>query len=413
MEIRALVADLSAAVKPLTQDFGQAAILIPQRCTAQRQGRPASSFTLAGRDSTPAEPDSALPSPLAPGRQEAALEKGRSAYERGDFEQAVLKWMEAAQKYERDGQHLAHSTARLYLGQAYQALGRVTKAIQSLEMALTLAQAAGSQLQMASVLSSLGNAYAITESAHRAKQHLQQAHGMASALENAGLVASIENHRGNLWSSQAQPRKALAAYLKSIDLAHKAGQTVLLAYTQTNAAVAALQAEQYEDAASRLGEALMLMQRLTPTHDTAYGLTKIGLAYDRLRQYLPKRHDVLLRQALGALNTAVAAAQTLDDARALSYVWGYLGRLYESEGRYEEARELTHRAIAAAQRVPAPESLYRWQWQTGRLLQAQGHLPEALEFYRQAVATVQPIRHELTYHYGKPPTSFRLTTGCS
>lgn len=410
VEIRAVVADPSAAVKPLTQDFGQAAVLIPQRCAARRHGRLASSFIFASRDSIPAEPDSALPSPLAPVRQ-TALEAGLRAYQRGDFEQAVHSWEEAAKSYERDGQHFARSAALLYLGQAYRGLGRVTKAIQSLETALTLARAAGNRLQTAMVLGGLGNTYAMTGPVHKAQQHLQQAHDMALSLNSAGLAASIENDRGNLRISQAEPQKALAAYLKSIDLAQKADQPILAAYARTNAAVAALQAGQHEDAASRLGEALKHMQRLAPTHDTAYGLTKIGLAYDELRRHLSKRQDALLRQALAALNAAVAVAQTIDDARALAYAWGYLGYLYESEGRYEEARELTRRAVGAAQRVQAPESLYRWQWQTGRLLHAQGQLQEALEAYRQAVATAQSIRHELPHSYGKPPTSFRLTTG--
>ncbi len=63
VEIRALIADLSGLVTPLSQDFLRATALIPQRCAAQRAGRLASSFILTGRDSTPAEPDGALPSP--------------------------------------------------------------------------------------------------------------------------------------------------------------------------------------------------------------------------------------------------------------------------------------------------------------------------------------------------------------
>ncbi len=118
-----------------------------------------------------------------------------------------------------------------------------------------------------------------------------------------------------------------------------------------------------------------------------------------------------MRRALDAFNAARVVAQTIDDMRALSYTWGYLGQLYESEQRYAEALELTRRAVVAAQRVQAPESLYRWQWQVGRLLYTQGQLQEGLETYRRAVATAQSIRHELPHNYGKPPASFRLTTG--
>ncbi len=313
--------------------------------------------------------------------------------------------------YERDGKRLERSVALLYLGQAYQALGHVTKAMRHFETSLALARAAGHQAQIAAGLESLGNAYVITGPADMAEQHLQQALDLAVALEDAGLAASIEHHRGNLWTSQVQPQAALAAYMKSIDLARQAGQPALAAQAQTNAAAATLQAGQYEDAVSRFDEALQQMQNLAPTYYTAHGLNKIGLAYSDLRRHLPQRQDALLMRAFEAFNAAASAARTIGDRRAISYAWGYLGQLYESEHRYAEALQLTRRAMTAAQQVQAPESLYRWQWQAGRLLHALDQLPNALDVYRHAVATVQSIRQELSHSYGKPPTPFRRSTG--
>ena len=113
-------------------------------------------------------------------------------------------------------------------------------------------------------------------------------------------------------------------------------------------------------------------QHLEPSHDTAYGLITIGLTYRTLRSHLPDAQGALLQRAFNALNEAARVAETLNDQRAASYAWGYLGALYEDERRYQDALQLTRRAIFAAQQVNAPESLYRWQWQTGRLLKALG-----------------------------------------
>ena len=44
----------------------------------------------------------------------------------------------------------------------------------------------------------------------------------------------------------------------------------------------------------------------------------------------------------------------MGDRRTSSYAWGYLGKLYEDERRYQEALQLTRRATFAAQQINAP-----------------------------------------------------------
>ena len=138
-------------------------------------------------------------------------------------------------------------------------------------------------------------------------------------------------------------------------------------------------------------EALAHLRQAAPSHDTAYDLLLVGRTYQRLAPADPP----LVLRAAEVFTEAADQAQRLDDARALSYAWGYLGRLYEDEGRAQEALQLTRRAALAAQRVYLPESLYLWQWQTGRLLRALGEIDPALAAYERAVATVQLIRPEL------------------
>jgi CHAT domain-containing protein len=301
--------------------------------------------------------------------------------------------------------------ALTHLAQAYQALGQYRQALASLETALALAEKVTGRPQIAAVLGSLGNVYIATGPAEKAEQLLHAALGMAKELGKASLVASVLNNLGNLFTSQNKPHEAFAAYKESAGLAKNAGDQVLATQALTNAATAASQSGQYQESRALLDEAVEQMQRLQPLHDKAYGLIKIALGYDHLRPSLPDVRDALLLNAATMLHDAVRVAQTIGDARAASYAWGYLGRLYEGEQRYQEALELTHRAVFAAQQGHAPEALYRWQWQMGRLLKAQGHLEAAITTYRQAVETLQALRPELSTSYGKPPTSFRESVG--
>ena len=74
---------------------------------------------------------------------ETYLEEGLRAFQRGDFEQAVLKWTEAARLYERAGKLHEQSEALTYLAQAYQSIGQYKQALKSLELALAFSQEIG------------------------------------------------------------------------------------------------------------------------------------------------------------------------------------------------------------------------------------------------------------------------------
>jgi CHAT domain-containing protein len=339
------------------------------------------------------------------------MDQGGQAYQHGDFGQAVRSWQEAARLYAKAEQPHAQSLALTHLSQAYAALGQYGKAVDSLHTARLLAEHAADPAQIAMVLENLGNVTMATGPAETAEQYLQQALHLAKELGHTALVASIVNNLGNLFMSQNKTQEAFAAYQQSVQAAQQTGQQALAVTARLNAAMAAVQVKQYENAAVLLDEARELFQSLAPTHDTAYGLSKMGLTYDDLRPYLPQMNDTLLRHAADAFNAAASVAQSIGDARAASYAWGYLGHLYEVEQRYQDALQLTRRAVAAAQQVHAPESLYRWQWQTGRLLKVQGHIDAALAAYRHAITTLQSIRQELAHSYGKPPTSFRESIG--
>jgi CHAT domain-containing protein len=339
------------------------------------------------------------------------MSQGMQAFKQGNFGQAVSDWQEAAKRYKQHKQPGAQSLALTNMAAAYQALGQHKKALTGLQTGLELAQQAGDQAQVAAVLASLGNVYIALGPAETAVRYLRQALDIAQARHNAGLAASILNNLGNLLTSQNQAQDAHEAYKASVTLARQAGQPALASQALTNMAMAAIQLQQPPEAKARLDEAWEQIQGLGPTHEVAYGLSKIGLGYEALRLHLPELHDALLLRAAAAFNAAASTAQAIGDQRAASYAWGYLGHLYETQGRYEEALHLTRRAVTAAQQVHAPESLYRWHWQTGRLLHAQQHDEAALAAYKRAIDTLQTIRPELAHSYGKPPIAFRESTG--
>jgi CHAT domain-containing protein/Tfp pilus assembly protein PilF len=339
------------------------------------------------------------------------FEQGVKAFNRGAFEEAASSWSGAASGYEREGNPSARISALVQLAQAQSALGQYRQAVGSLGVALELAEQLGDLRRIASIVAGLGNAHIALGPPETAAMYLDRALAVSRQSGDVTLTATIQNNRGNFLVAQQKNAEAIAAYKESAALAKQAGRRLLRARALTNAATTVRGTGAAQESQDLLDTATDELRGLEATHETAFAWINAGLAYRDLRGSLPASRDQLLLRAAGALTEAAAQANTIGDRRTTSYAWGYLGGLYETEGRYAEALELTRRAILAAQQVNAPESLYRWQWQAGRLLKKLGSGDEAIASYRRAIYTLQTIRQELLISYGAQPTSFRETVG--
>jgi CHAT domain-containing protein len=342
---------------------------------------------------------------------EQSMKEGLRLLYRGDFEQAILRWREAARLYEAEQKFSQQSSALIHLAQAHQALGQYGEALQNLESALALAEKSNDRTQVAIALAMTGNAYIAAGPSEVAQKYLNEGLRLARELNNQEVSAITLNNLGNLLTQQKKYFEALAAYKESVSLASERNNHSLVTTALINAATASTNIKQHKESKALLDKALDQIGALEPSHDKASGLVNIGLGYFDLRPNLPDATNSLLLLAHKALSEAGTTAESIGDRRTSSYAWGHLGRLYEEEHRYQEALQLTRRATFAAQQVNAPESLYRWEWQTGRLLKKIGTIDDAIGSYRRAVRTLQSIRPELSVSYGAPQASFRETMG--
>ena len=328
------------------------------------------------------------------------MTQGLQAYQRGSFDQALAAWKQAADLYERDGKVGEQSRALAQAAQASESLGQVSQALQQLELALTLAQQTGDRARIAAVMESLGRTYLAARKPDAAVQYLTQALAMAQADGDRRLIAAIHNDLGIAHVAQQHDADALAAFATSAQEAQAAGDRPLTVRAHINAARMALKLNQPDNARDWLDLAFDALKDFEPSHDKAMNLIQVGLGYQQLRASMPAMDAPLLLRAAGVLLEATTVAEHVGDARTRSYADGYLGHLYETEHRYDEALQLTRRAVFSAQSANAPESLFRWQWQLGRLLAATGKLDEAIASYGHATTTLRPIRMEVASAWG-------------
>ena len=339
------------------------------------------------------------------------MEAGVSLFQKGKFPQAALRWDSAARLYEQEGKPNEQAQALTNLAQALQQIGQYHKAELTLQYALDLVKDTQKPLQMASILGRLGNVNFTMGEYGQAIQFLQEGLSLSRNLENSTLSASLLNDLGNVLAATKSSSEALAAYTESSILAKATGNHLLAVTAIVNAARVSVNQGNMKDAAERLTLGLQEQQEVSDSFGRAQVLLNIGMLYLAMEKQAPSLPPQQRRQAEEAFQLARTIGENLQDKRTISYAWGYLGQLYEKEGRVEEALAMTRRSILAAQEAQAPESLYQWEWQTGRLLKAMNKPADALLAYQRALSTLQPIRNELSYGSVRPDKTFRETIG--
>lgn len=322
------------------------------------------------------------------------LEKGLDYYNHGNFEQAIISGLEAVKLSKEDRDINNQIESLIKLSRSYQSLGQYNEALACLEDALPLTEASEDKT---SILCIMGSIYTSIAQFTKAEDLLQKGLDLAKNVQGENsLTSRLLNNLGNLRTAQDNYAEAITNYNSSISLAKSTGNVQLLARVQANCAKAHLLNNGYKMAIELLNSSLKKHLELNNSHNKAFGLVNLGQSYVNISKENPDYKTECGLFAYDAFSNAILASEEIGDLRTASYALGHLGRLYESEKRYEEALQLTRRALFAAQQVDLLESLYLWQWQCGRLFKTQGKDDDAITSYKNAVHTLQSIRQSVS-----------------
>jgi CHAT domain-containing protein len=292
-----------------------------------------------------------------------------------------------------EGPRPAAASVETLLSQAraQQLAGNYEDAIRTLVEAASRSDAEGNAKARARIEAALGAALVFVGDRTGALTHLDVARELARVQGDAGLEASVEINRGHALAAEGRSDAALAAHEAAEKLARASGDTALAARARASAARTRLEAGQGAPAVrGDLDAALALAAEGPAPLDLRLhlGRTAARLAEDT-------RSVADGERAYRQLESVRAAASETGDRATESWALGFLGRLYEYQGRSEEALDLSRRAAFLAVEAGAPEGAYRWQWQSARLLAGRGESDAALAYYDLAVGQLARIRHEL------------------
>lgn len=334
-----------------------------------------------------------------------AENKAEILWQKGEFQQSIQYWQHQLTQTKVDDELVID--IHIKLAQAYQHLGLVEPAKKQLKQALALAEESPEYLAI--IYAYLSDINLVTQQELTARQYIDKSISLLPQQAADKTQVLVLNQLGNVLHVEAYYEAALTQYQRALQVAVQQRMMMKKIRIMLNIARTYFNAKDYQQAVKQIEQILHTSPPKKITYNSAFHLISTAELAQRVYQKYPEKN--LIHLAHSALSQAEKYANHINSNYLLSYIYGYLGRLYELDQQVTQAITLTRRAIFLAQQQQSLENLYHWQWQLGRLFKQQQQATEAINSYRNAVTNLQPIRHELTIGYRNRLSSFRDTIG--
>ncbi|WP_019507912.1 CHAT domain-containing protein [Pleurocapsa sp. PCC 7319] len=350
---------------------------------------------------------------------------------KGDFEQAIATWNMAADNYLEAGNQSQAINCELNQTKALQTLGLSSKAQ---EIATTIYQDLASipspEIKIRG-LQHLGNVLRDVGNLPQSEQVLRESLDIAVNSDTLLELGNTERALSDSYLETNQPQlaeqyaqAAIAHYqeafnegkgnnfqagLNQLSLAIAMGK-----WSQISPLLAQLRQSLDGLATSRAGiyarlnfaRSLSCLKEITEQQN----LTCVSKARrQELNQIIPsqKQPDIAMPDWEQIAQEIQRTIQQALDSKLKSYAIGELGKLYESQQKWQLAQKYTQQALLTLEGIQAPEIRYRWEWQLGRILKQQGHIEGAIDAYSIAINTLKSVRSDLLTVNSEVRFSFR------
>jgi len=422
INIQAPEVDIASDIATLPSDFYDASELMQPPCGLRtREGL--SSLVVKERDGVPFMMDDWLP--IFPASSDPSYKDIYRAHEyqtAGQYQKALSLLLGM---HPNMGQSSDRSLKTLFfttLGDLYLCMGNTKKASNYLMESIEEARMGGDPLLMAAGLNNLGNffssagKYVKALAAYEEALRLIKEKGKETASKLLINIVRLRHYNRvgyndlcedmNLLRSLKEMQKEYADADQGSNkhwFASLRGKTQELLPDEVSFFPSSLSGNYAEDIMESIEKTYQTINTIPASYQKTVdmiclGILALGIQNDIQKEgagYESKLKDIASHLFTGASRVA----EELGDLGLLAYSNGYLGQVYESEGRYQEAFTLTRKAIFAAQQGYFPEILYLWQWQLGRLFEAVAEKDKARKAYEEAIAILKPIQKEFFTGY--------------
>ncbi len=220
---------------------------------------------------------------------------------------------------------------------------------------------------------------------------------LADLLSVAGRatdIARLKNDLGTVSSRLDEFDEALTHFNTAYAEATQLGLSGLAARSALNAFRTELDIGRPVDFNARIAELQSLVADVRSGAEATDANLALGQLIRRaqIEHSLPAQYRVSAYESLRVAATAARAAQR---PTVESLALGYIGLLYEQDGRDDDAMAFATRALALGKNQPVAIRSYEWLWLTARIASRRGEMQQALTAYEAAVSQLESLQSDL------------------
>jgi CHAT domain-containing protein len=329
-------------------------------------------------------------------RAQALNTQGSLQLALGQTEMALETWQQAEAEYDRIENATGKLGAQMNQASALKALGKYQRAQTLLETVAEQLQAQPDSLLKADGLRSLGETWHAIGNLAQAKAILEQSWGISQRLAATEDTGATLMSLGSLARDLRRYDVALSYYQEAVK---KVRSPLAQLQIQLNQLGILTEQKQTEKALQLVGQIQTALSEFSPSRSSVYA--RVNLAENWMK--LTNNSRTIAEN----LATAIAQAKSLNDPRSTSAALSQLGKLYERDGQWKDAQNLTEQALQIAQSINGNDLIARSAWQLGRILKAQGKTDDARAAYGYAYETLKSLRSDLVAMNSEVQFSFK------
>jgi CHAT domain-containing protein/tetratricopeptide (TPR) repeat protein len=311
----------------------------------------------------------------------------------GQTEAALKSWQEAERSYASAGDETGVLGARINQTQALQSLGLYRRSQLILEQIQQKLENQPDSPLKATGLRSLGVTLQVVGDLNKSERVLKQSLAIAQKLNLPEETSATLLSLGNTARSSEKIEDAISLYQQA---ATTSNDNLSKLQAQLNQLRLLVSKGKWQETNSLMPEIESNLTNLSNSREAVYA--KVNLA-ESLMQMDSERgkgnRETQHFNSLNILQESLEQAKQLQDPRAESYVLGTLGKFYERQQQWQQAKQLSEEALKISQEINAFDIAYQWQWQLGRILTAQKNISGAIAAESEAVKTLQSLRKDL------------------
>lgn len=312
------------------------------------------------------------------------LIKGNQQAEQSRWKEAENAFRAALSEARRLRHADAQSAALNGIGVVFDAQGLLPQAVKAYQEALKLNGLAPARL--AKIRANLGNTYADMGRLQKAMEEYQHALTFFQKSQNTAAEAHLLNQIGNLYARMEQPQNALDRYQEALPLYKAANDPSGEAKVLTNISGAYLEMGQKHKIFPFAMRALSLYRALKNKSGEATILENIGVLYSQWGR---------LPSALENFTLALKLRRETHDLQGQAHTLGNLGVLMTEERKFPEAFERFKEAVAIYHTLGDLTGEATTQKNLAATLAHLERRQEALEVYRTTVDLWERVRRQM------------------